>query len=216
MAKLSISVLIATTVLCAGVLEASETQQDQHLNLRRRLQPDTIEEMEEMEEMEAMGLAAWENHDIYEDEDDRLIPEEVYNEQMASDPIENDEYGYDYYNRVTNEDEADIYIEDIYYSEAESEYQNDTRDSDEDSADPLENLVSEDEAEIPMEYPDYSDPVYNDQMPSDPNLFGIPDDAYAYDEDMVDVDDDEDDDAPNNRDAHQIGMSAEELYSDGN
>jgi len=274
MAKLSISALIATTVLCAGVLEAAETQQDQHLNLRRRLQLDTLEHgidptntggdndvegsynLEEIEEMELMGLAAWENRDSDEDEADLLIPEDVYNEQMDSDPIldgitnnpegENDEFAFDYDNRVTNEDEADIYIEDLDYIEAELEYQNDTRDSDEDEADLLipeavyneqmasnpilhgitnnpedeideyayvyDNLDSEDEAEIRMEYPDYSEAVYNDQMASDPNLF----EGYDRPEDMAGFHDDEDEDDPITRDAHLLGMSVEELYSDGN
>jgi len=263
MAKLSISALIATTVLCAGVLEAAETQQDQHLNLRRRLQLDTLEHgidprdndvegsynLEEMEEMELMGLAAWENHESDEDEADLLIPEDVYNEQMDSDPIldgitnnpegENDEFAFDYDNRVTNEDEADIYIEDLDYIEAELEYQNDTRDSDEDEAvyneqmasNPIlhgitnnpedeideyayvyDNLDSEDEAEIRMEYPDYSEAVYNDQMASDPNLF----EGYDRPEDMAGFHDDEDEDDPITRDAHLLGMSVEELYSDGN
>ena len=51
---------------------------------------------------------------------------------------------------------TNIYMEDVDYSEAEFEYQTDTRDSDEDEADFL----------IP-------EAAYNEQMASDPILYGI-------------------------------------------
>merc|ERR1740124_44378 len=138
-----------------------------------------------------MGLAAWENHDSDDDEADLLIPEAVYYEQMASDPTlygithnpedENDEFAFDYDDRVTNEDEADLLIpEAVYYEQMAS--------------DPiLYGITNNPEDEID-EYA-YSEAVYNDQIAS-----------YDRPGDMVGVNDDEDDDDPNKHDAHLIGM----------